>query len=100
MPRKQSSEKDLVMSSHTAAVPARRKSASTTRKERTVSKVESPVVSSAPAKSESAAVAGSSEPTYQEIAQLAYHRWVARGCPGGSAEADWLEAEQELRARA
>ena len=34
----------------------------------------------------------------QEIARLAYSYWEARGCPEGSAEADWLRAEQELRA--
>jgi Protein of unknown function (DUF2934) len=32
------------------------------------------------------------------IAQLAYALWQQRGCPAGSAEQDWLEAEQKLRA--
>jgi hypothetical protein len=35
----------------------------------------------------------------QAIAGLAYQRWVERGCPEGSAEQDWLEAELELRSR-
>ena len=37
-------------------------------------------------------------PSYEEIASLAYSYWEARGCQGGSAEEDWLRAEQELRA--
>jgi Protein of unknown function (DUF2934) len=31
-----------------------------------------------------------------DIAQLAYLLWQQRGCPVGSAETDWLEAEQQL----
>ncbi|MCC7175443.1 MAG: DUF2934 domain-containing protein [Bryobacterales bacterium] len=31
------------------------------------------------------------------IARLAYSYWEARGGQGGSAEEDWLRAEQELR---
>lgn len=31
------------------------------------------------------------------IAQLAYELWQARGCPEGSPEADWLQAEQHLQ---
>jgi len=37
-------------------------------------------------------------PSQEEIASLAYSYWVARGCQGGSPEADWLRAEQELLA--
>jgi hypothetical protein len=33
----------------------------------------------------------------EAIAQLAYLYWEARGCQGGSADEDWLRAEQELR---
>ena len=32
----------------------------------------------------------------EEIARLAYVLWQQRGCPAGSAETDWLEAEQQL----
>jgi hypothetical protein len=40
----------------------------------------------------------SSEASSQnEIAQLAYALWQQRGCPEGSAESDWLEAEQKVR---
>ena len=34
-----------------------------------------------------------------EIARLAHSYWEARGCQGGSADEDWLRAEEELRAR-
>jgi hypothetical protein len=33
-----------------------------------------------------------------EIASLAYSYWESRGSQGGSPEADWLRAEQQLRA--
>ena len=38
-----------------------------------------------------------SEPKLEEIARLAYSYWEVRGGEGGSAEEDWLRAEQELR---
>ena len=38
-------------------------------------------------------------PTRDEIARLAYSYWEARGRQGGSAETDWLRAEQELARR-
>jgi hypothetical protein len=33
-----------------------------------------------------------------QIAALAYALWQARGCPEGSPDDDWLQAEQELTA--
>ena len=38
-------------------------------------------------------------PDEREIADLAYQRWVERGCPQGSPEEDWFEAERELLSR-
>ncbi len=35
-------------------------------------------------------------PTPDEIRVLAYHKWVAAGCPPGDGVNFWLEAEQEL----
>lgn len=35
----------------------------------------------------------------QDVASLAYQRWVERGCPQGSSEEDWFEAERELQSR-
>lgn len=31
------------------------------------------------------------------ISDLAYHLWRARGCPEGSADLDWAEAERQVR---
>ena len=36
-------------------------------------------------------------PEYRSIGELAYHLWQARGCPEGSAEQDWLDAEKQLQ---
>jgi len=38
-----------------------------------------------------------SEAQQHDIAKLAYALWQHRGCPEGSAEADWLEAEETVR---
>lgn len=35
--------------------------------------------------------------THDEIARVAYDLWQARGCPQGSPEIDWQQAEQQLR---
>ena len=36
-------------------------------------------------------------PEHRSIGELAYSLWQARGCPEGSAERDWLDAERQLR---
>jgi hypothetical protein len=33
----------------------------------------------------------------EDLAKLAYGLWQERGCPEGSPELDWLEAERTLR---
>jgi hypothetical protein len=38
----------------------------------------------------------STSPSREDIEQLAYMYWEARGRPEGSPEVDWLRAEQEL----
>jgi len=58
--------------------------------------------SAATENSESAITASSAAPqqagpSFDDIAQLAYSYWEARGYQGGSPEEDWLRAEQELR---
>jgi|HubBroStandDraft_5_1064220.scaffolds.fasta_scaffold866086_1 LmbE family N-acetylglucosaminyl deacetylase len=35
-------------------------------------------------------------PDHRSIGELAYRLWQARGCPDGTAELDWLEAERQL----
>jgi len=37
-------------------------------------------------------------PEHRSIGELAYRLWQARGCPDGTAEQDWFEAEKQLRA--
>ena len=39
------------------------------------------------------------DPLKDEIAAVAYRRWLERGSPVGSPEVDWQEAERELRAK-
>jgi hypothetical protein len=38
-------------------------------------------------------------PDQNRIEALAYEHWLARGCPVGSPEVDWLMAEDDLRGR-
>jgi hypothetical protein len=34
---------------------------------------------------------------HDQIAALAYALWEARGCPAGSSEEDWFQAEEKLK---
>jgi hypothetical protein len=36
--------------------------------------------------------------SHERIAMRAYEKWMQRGCPHGSDQRDWLEAEAELKA--
>jgi hypothetical protein len=38
----------------------------------------------------------SGQPTTEDIANLAYALWQERGCPDGSPEEDWYDAEYRL----
>jgi hypothetical protein len=97
MARKSVSEKQIVTSG-AAAAPSRRKSASPKRVSRpTVDIASAPT--SEPEVQAVAVVAAAVVPveSFQDaVARLAYSYWEARGCQGGSPEADWLRAEQEL----
>ena len=42
-------------------------------------------------------IAAEPAPTANQVAQLAYSYWEARGRQGGSPEEDWARAEKELR---
>ncbi len=92
MATKRVSEKKVVMSTGSAAAPARRKSATPKRSARPTSDVE---VSNAP---QVVSVESVIEITNEAVARLAYSYWEARGYQGGSPEEDWLRAQQELRA--
>ena len=98
MTRKRVSENQGAVSS-AAAAPARRKSASPRRVARpsTVGIPNTPA--SEPEGLPVAPAAALPDGSFQEaVARLAYAYWEARGFQGGSPEADWLRAEQELRA--
>jgi hypothetical protein len=98
MARKQASENKVVLSSSTA--PARHTSAAPKRVARSaaveVSPASEPEVLPATPAAQLATPAGSFQ---DAVASLAYAYWQARGCQGGSPEADWLRAEQELSAK-
>jgi hypothetical protein len=79
MPRKQVSEKEIVVS----AAVSRHKPATTKRVKRV--SAEAPVTQATP-----------EAPLREQIASLAYSYWEARGYRGGSPEEDWLRAEHEL----
>ena len=53
----------------------------------------------APANSPERASDEISAPTYEEIAELAYSYWEARGGRDGSPWEDWFRAERELLGR-
>jgi hypothetical protein len=38
-----------------------------------------------------------SQPTNEQIAALAHALWIERGCPEGTPEEDWFQAEERLR---
>lgn len=40
-----------------------------------------------------------SEPTYEQIAEAAYHRYLQRGGQDGQDFDDWVEAERSLKLR-
>lgn len=92
MATKRSTSPEPVASS--GAAPARAKSTVTAKHRNSAVKERS---KSAIAPS-SAAAAPVSKPVFEDVAQLAYSYWEARGYQGGSSEQDWLRAEQELRA--
>lgn len=102
MTRKRSSETERSVSSSAAAVPARRKTvAERPRKKLSVSPAEpvsQPAIAVAPVAQAVEAVA-LYQPSYAEVAALAYSFWEARGCQGGSPDEDWVRAEQQLRLR-
>jgi len=40
---------------------------------------------------------GASSPTHDQIAIRAFELWHAKGCPHGTAEQDWFDAEAQLQ---
>jgi len=68
-----------------AAAPAKRRTTLSKRSETSTSEISSKAAKQAPSVDRDA------------IARLAYSYWEARGFAGGSAEEDWLRAEEEIR---
>jgi len=106
MTRKRTSETDLSLSAGASAAPARRKTASRARTKPAVTPVapETPETIAAAEPEIAAPIAAVAvpvlQPRHEEIAELAFLYWEARGYQGGSPEEDWLRAELELRTRA
>lgn len=101
MTRKRTSENDLVVSGAGATAPVRRRAAARPRGKRAAEPLQAALaVAPETVVPEANATSSVYNPTYEEIAALAYSYWEARGCQGGSADEDWRRAEQELRARA
>jgi hypothetical protein len=61
--------------------------------------LQSSAVDAAADMSSSNAGGGGENPTYDEIAEVAYQRYLQRGGADGRDFDDWLEAERELKAR-
>jgi hypothetical protein len=105
MAQKQKSDKEMVVSTGATAAATRRKSApranATARTKHSLAEPDASaeVPASQPVTAAAVAQAATMEPTYEQIATLAYLYWEARGCQGGCPEEDWLRAEQELRSR-
>ena len=98
MTRKRTSDNELV--GNTGAAAASRRKPARTRAKHSVAPVESTLTPAAELVPQEVAAIVVYEPGYEEVAQLAYLYWEARGCQGGSPEEDWLRAETELRSRA
>ena len=98
MANKQVSENKVVVSNAAGAAPVRRKSSSPKRVARPAA-VETPVSEPEVLSVAPAAAVAPAESFQDAVARLAYSYWQARGCQGGSPEADWLRAEQELAAK-
>ena len=98
MASKRVSEKKLVVSPAAPSSVVRKPTASR-RATRSATSVEAPAVSPTEVEASAAAAVALApdQPSQEAIAALAYSYWLARNCVGGSAEEDWLRAEQELR---
>ena len=91
MATKRTTGSEPVVSSGAAAARARKTATRKHRNAAVTEKAESSLATS------SAELTPAYNPTLDEIAQLAYSYWEARGYQGGSSEEDWLRAEQTLR---
>lgn len=89
--------KKTVANETVAAVPARAAKPKTPRTTPVIEIASKPRVRSVKHSKTSASVAAETTPVsaHEQIARIAYGYWEARGYQPGSAEQDWLRAEQE-----
>jgi hypothetical protein len=73
----------------------RRKTSSEDRTDRTTSSEPAATAADRPAELSDLSIAQA--PSYEAIAEAAYHRFLQRGGTDGRDFDDWIEAEQELR---
>jgi len=106
MATRKNPEKDVVLSSASAASARSRRARTTARPQHSAPATETPVTSTAVRETGAAGVETSAyantvvverELAHEDIARLAYALWEARGCQMGNPEEDWLRAEQQLR---
>jgi hypothetical protein len=103
MARKSNPEKELAATGAAPAKPRRstttaaRPRRSTAAAKKPVAPVEDPETETVLTVSLSETVGSDTEPPREAIARLAYLYWLDRRGRHGSAEEDWLRAEQELR---
>ena len=93
MPRSNSSPSDTTPARPRSRGPARSSSAS--QRSASADAAADRFTSASGAK----ALGGNYDPTYDEIAEAAYHRYLRRGGGDGQDVDDWMEAERELRSR-
>ena len=101
MARKSNPEKDVTISSASAAAARPRRTTPARAKRPATAAENTPAPAREPETIVRQAVyVADQELSREEIARMAYALWEARGYQGGSPEEDWLRAEQELRLRA
>lgn len=92
MAKKKTSPSSAAASEDVKTPATRRRSASATSSP-------SRVRATAQATTAQATTAPATEPSYDEIAEAAYHRYLSRGGSHGRDFDDWVEAERDLRLR-
>ena len=94
MASKKTSAKNIVVSTASPAPPRKR-----TERARSMMPVETPSLTASTNAADQHTTPVNA-PSQDEIANLAYLYWEARGCQGGSPDEDWARAERELAAAA
>jgi hypothetical protein len=103
MAKKKTAESDATKASESSAPPARQrtpvKRASATPKPRAARSTATEEMHLAAADDAVSTESSGTSPTYEEIAETAYRKYLERGAGNGSEFDDWVAAERELRER-